>query len=221
MKRIALVALFLASAQLNAQIYDNRRSKEPSFWISGGAAAFSADGINDGGTRSAWDFSGTTVQYRGALEKTISNQTAVGVSVSYMNMPFTYVGSALGPNSCGSCDAHMQFYNAALTLHVGGGNGFHQVLEASAGVNHYRDFKRDVDGQALAPLEGNIDPAFTFGYGFGFNFSRAHEVFIIQDYGIALHERDGLQNNQSNTLTMRTTRVGYRMGFGTRAPIRR
>ncbi len=222
MKRIVLVALFLASATADAQIFDGRRSKEPSFWISGGAAAFSADGINDGGTGSAWDFSGTTVQYRGALEKTISNQTAIGISLAYMNMPFTYHGGALGgPSSCTQCDAHMKFYNAALTLHVGGGNGFHQVLEASAGVNHYRDFKRDSDGQALEPKEGNIDPAFTFGYGFGFNFSPSHEIFIIQDYGIALHERDGLQNNQSNTLTMRTTRIGYRMGFGTRPPVRR
>ncbi len=222
MKRIALVALFLASAPLDAQIYNNRRSKEPSFWISAGAAAFSADGINDGGTGSTWDFSGTTVQYRGALEKTISNQTAVGLAVAYMDMPFTYYGKALGgSNSCTQCDARMNFYNAALTLHVGGGNGFHQVLEASAGVNLYRDFKRESDGQPLEPLEGNIDPAFTFGYGFGFNFSPSQEVFVIQDYGIALHERDGLQNSQSNTLTMRTTRIGYRMGFGTRGPLRR
>lgn len=221
MKRIALVALFLASIPLDAQIYDGRRPKDPGIWISGGAAAFSADGINDGGTGSAWDFSGTTVQYRAGLEKSIQNQTSIGIAVSYMNMPFTYYGNALGgANSCTQCDAHMKFYNAAITLHVGGGNGFHQVLEASAGVNNYRDFRRDSDGLALEPIEGNIDPAFTFGYGFGFNFSPSQEVFVIQDYGIALHERDGLQNNQSNTLTMRTTRIGYRMGFGKRGPLR-
>ncbi|MBA3656153.1 MAG: hypothetical protein H0W69_02235 [Gemmatimonadaceae bacterium] len=221
MKRIALIALFLASIPLDAQIYDGRRPKSPSIWISGGAAAFSADGINDGGTRSSWDFSGTTVQYRAAIEKSIQNQTSIGIAVSYMNMPFTYNGNSPGgANSCTQCDAHMKFYNAAVTLHVGGGNGFHQVLEASAGVNNYRDFRRDADGLALEPLDGNIDPAFTFGYGFGFNFSPSQEVFVIQDYGIALHERDGLQNNQSNTLTMRTTRIGYRMGFGKRGPLR-
>src|SRR4051812_5204276 len=97
---------------------------------------------------------------------------------------------------------------------------FHQVLEASAGVNHYRDFRRDADGAPLAPLGGNTDPAFTFGYGFGFNFSKKQEVYAVQDYGIALHERSGLQNSESNTLTMRTTRVGYRMGFGARGPLR-
>jgi hypothetical protein len=220
-KRIALLALLLASATADAQIYDGRRTKDPGFWVSGGVAAFSADGINDGGTQSAWDFSGTTVQYRASIEKAIQNQTSIGITVGYMDIPFTYYGGGLSSNSCAQCDAHMKFYTAGLSLHVGGGLGFHQVLEASAGVNVYRDLTRDADGLALEPLDGNIDPAFNFGYGFGFNFSPSQEVYVIQDYGLALHERDGLQNNQSNTLTMRTTRIGYRMGFGKRGPLRR
>lgn len=221
MKRIALIALLLASAPVDAQIYDNRRNKEPSWWVSGGAAAFSADGINDGSTASRWDFAGTNAQYRASLEKAIRNQTSVGMTVGYIDMPFTYYGSALGgANSCAQCDARMKFYSAAVSLHVGGGLGFHQVLEATAGVNHYRDFKRDADGVALLPLGGNTDPAFAFGYGFGFNFSKSQGVYVIQDYGLALHERTGLRNNQSNTLTMRSTRLGYRMGFGTRSPLR-
>ena len=224
MKRIAVVAaLFLTSLPLDAQIYDNRRSKEPSLWLSAGAAAFSADGINDGSTGSAWDFAGTNAQYRASIEKTIQNQTSIGITVGYIDMPFTYYGSAgaVAPaNTCARCDAHMKIYSAALSLHVGGGLGFHQVLEASAGVNHYRNFTRDADGAALIPLEGNTDPALAFGYGFGFNFSPSQEVFVIQDYGIALHERKGLANSESNTLTMRTTRIGYRMGFGARGPLR-
>lgn len=225
MKRIGLVAaLLLASIPLDAQIYDNRRNKEPSIWVSAGVAAFSADGINDGTTGSAWDFSGTNAQYRASIEKAIQNQTSVGITVGYIDMPFTYYGPSTvigsGANSCSKCDAHMKLYSAALSLHVGGGLGFHQVLEATAGVNHYRDFKRDADGVALAPLDGNTDPAFSFGYGFGYNFSKSQEVFAIQDYGLALHERDGLPNSQSNTLTIRTTRIGYRMGLGARGPLR-
>ena len=225
MKRIALIlALVLGSMPLNAQIYDNRSNKDPSIWMSAGVAAFSADGINDGSTGSAWDFSGTNVQYRASIEKAIQNQTSVGITVGYIDMPFTYYGPTTGTlsdaNSCSQCDAHMKIYSAALSLHVGGGLGFHQVLEATVGVNHYRDFKRDADGGALAPLTGNTDPAFSFGYGFGFNFSKSQEVYAIQDYGLALHERSGLPNNQSNTLTIRTTRIGYRMGFGARGPLR-
>ncbi len=222
MKRIAVVAaLLLASVPLDAQIFDNRRNKEPSIWVSAGIAAFSADGINDGSTGSKWDFSGTNAQYRASIEKPIQNQTSVGITMGYIDMPFTYLGNGLGgANSCSKCDAHMKVYSAGLSLHVGGGLGFHQVLEASAGVNHYRDFKRDADGVALAPLDGNTDPAFAFGYGFGFNFSKSQEVYAIQDYGLALHERNGLQNSQSNTLTIRTTRIGYRMGFGARGPLR-
>lgn len=224
MKRIVVVAaLFLTSMPLDAQIFDNRRNKEPSMWVSAGVAAFSADGVNDGSTGTAWDFAGTNVQYRASLEKMIQNQTSVGITVGYIDMPFTYYGSptAVGAaNSCAQCDAHMKMYSAAISIHVGGGLGFHQVLEGTAGVNHYRNFTRDADGAALIPLEGNTDPAFTFGYGFGFNFSNSQEVFIIQDYGLALHERKGLANSESNTLTMRTTRIGYRMGFGSRRPLR-
>lgn len=225
-KRIALAAaLLLSSVPVDAQIYDNRRNREPSTWISGGVAAFAADGINDGSTGSTWDFSGTNVQYRASIERAIQNQTSVGITVGYVNMPFTYSGTVFAPAgssgaTCGQCNAHMKLYSAALSLHVGGGLGFHQVLEASAGVNHYRDFRRDSDGAALSPLDGNTDPAFAFGYGFGYNFSKSQEVYAIQDYGIALHERTGLQNSQSNTLTMRTTRIGYRMGFGARRSLR-
>ena len=225
MKRIIVVAaLFLASLPLDAQIFDGRRHKDPSLWVSAGVAAFSADRINDGSTGSAWDFAGTNVQYRASIEKAIQNQTSVGITVGYIDMPFTYYGStgvaAPGGSTCSQCDAHMKIYSAALSLHVGGGLGFHQVLEATAGVNHYRDFTRDSDGAALIPRDGNTDPALTFGYGFGFNFSQSQEVYVIQDYGIAFHERTGLANSQSNTLTMRTTRIGYRMGFGKRGPIR-
>lgn len=224
MKRIAIAAILISTAvPLGAQIYGGNRTADPAFWISGGVGAFAADGVNDGGTGSTWEFgSGTNLQYRAAIEKTIQNQTSIGITAGYLDIPFTYrSATGIGPGTCPQCNAHLKLYSLALSLHSGGGQGFHQVLEASIGVNHYRDLKRDSDGGALEPVEGNTDPAFNFGYGFGYNFSKSQEVFVIQDYGIALHERTGLQNSQSNTLTMRTTRIGYRMGFGTRGPLRR
>ena len=85
----------------------------------------------------------------------------------------------------------------------------HQVLEAQAGVINYRNLKRDSDGVSLAPTGGNVDPYFTFGYGFGYNFNPAMEVSIVQDFGLALHERTGLTSDQSNTLTQRTLRLNF------------
>jgi hypothetical protein len=37
---------------------------------------------------------------------------------------------------------------------------------------------------------------------------------VVWDYGIALHERDGLSNRVSNTNTMPGLRIQLRMGFG-------
>jgi hypothetical protein len=222
------ICLLIFAAPAGAQIYGQHPAREPSLWASGGIGLFAADGVNDGSTGSTWDFgSGTNIQYRGSLEKSFRNQTAIGITAGYVSIPFTYRGSsssllaAQDGATCAACNAHLQLYSAALSLHVGGTQGFHQVLDASAGVNHYRNLKRDADGALLAPAKGNTDPAFTFGYGFGYNFNRFQEAFIVQDYGVALHERTGLQNSQSNTLTMRITRLGYRMGFGTGSPVRR
>jgi hypothetical protein len=82
----------------------------------------------------------------------------------------------------------------------------------------YRNIRRDSDGTALPPTGGNIDPFFTFGYGFGYTFNPTMQVSIVQDYGLVLHERTGLTNDQSNTLTQRSTRLNFRMGFGNRPP---
>lgn len=220
---IVLALLLVTAAPVRAQVFGGSPPADPSIWFGAGVGAFAADGVTDGGTGSTWDFgSGTNLQYRASLEKTIQNQTSVGFTAGYVNIPITYRGtSAASANTCAQCNAHLKLYTLALSLHAGGGLGFHQVLEASAGVNYYRDLRRDSDGTALAPIDGNIDPALNFGYGFGYNFSKSQELFLIQDYGIALHERRGTQNSQSNTLTMRTTRIGYRMGFGARGPLGR
>lgn len=203
---------------------------DPAWWISGGVGLFNGDGVIDGRTQSTWDFAqGSQTQYRGTLEKGTQNQSSIGVTLAYINMPFTYTG----PLACPACAtvsanpginttaaAHLDMYTLAAMFHVGGGLGFHQDLEASAGVTNFRNLRRDSDGSALGPAQ-NTDASFAFGYGFGYNFSRASELFLMQDYGIALHEKDGLSNNQSNTMTMRITRAGFRMGFGNQSPVRR
>ena len=79
----------------------------------------------------------------------------------------------------------------------------------------YRNLRRDAGG-ALAPTNGNVDPYFTFGYGFGYALSPSMQMSVVQDFGLALHEREGLSSEQSNTLRHRTIRVNFRYGFGTR-----
>ncbi len=215
MNKYVLMTLILAGAsQANAQI--RRRApvtNEPTMWGSLSLGLYGANGISDGQTASTWDFAiGTHWQYRAALDNPRANQFSNGGVATYVKVPLIYSGT-----SCGRCGAHLDLTSIGASFHAGGGPGLNQILEASAGATMYRNFRRDSDGQQLPPTGGNIDPFLTFGYGFGYTFNPTMQVSIVQDYGLVLHERTGLANDQSNTLTQRTTRINFRMGFGNRS----
>ncbi|MEO7501751.1 MAG: hypothetical protein ABIW94_03840 [Gemmatimonadaceae bacterium] len=213
-KYILIALVVVAGSSADAQV--RRRApivSEPSMWGSLSVGLFGANGISDGATNSTWDFGeGMSWQFRGALEKALQNQFSLGGVLTYVDVPFVYSGA-----SCGRCDAHLDLTSLGVSFHAGGSQGLHQVLEVSAGAAMYRNLTRDSDGAKLAPTDGSVDPFFTFGYGFGYSFNPTMQVSIVQDYGLVLHERKGLANNESNTLTQRTTRLNFRMGFGNRA----
>ena len=217
MRRLfAVVVLMTFATSLDAQV--RRRVPQvpqPAAWVSAGIGLFNGNDVSDGDTQSTWDLGRAyTPQYRASLEKAVSRTASFGVTASYVHLPFTYIGS--GPSaSCSRCAAHMDVIAAAGSFHVGGGTGLHQVLEASAGALQYRNLRRDSDKSSLAPTS-NIDPYFTFGYGFGYAFDPITQISVVQDFGLALHERNGLTSEQSNTLTQRTIRLNFRYGFGRR-----
>ena len=214
MNKYILAALLVAAAQpADAQV--RRRAPvvtAPSMWGTVGIGLYGANGISDGASNSTWDFGeGTTWQYRAAIEKALQNQFSLGAVLTYVDVPFVYSGP-----SCARCDAHLDLTSIGASFHAGGSQGLHQVLEVSAGATMYSNLRRDSDNAELEPTGTNIDPFFTFGYGFGYSFNPTMQVSIVQDYGLVLHERTGLSNSQSNTLTQRNTRLNLRMGFGTR-----
>jgi len=225
MRRIAFgfIMLVVCAESSSAQIRRPAiRSGEPSAWLTGGLGFFTGNGVNDGRTSSTWDFgSSTNFQYRASLEKAIANQSAFGIVGTYVKVPFIYSSNSIVPPSegatCGSCEAHLDMITVSATFHAGGGPGFHQVIEASGGVAQYANLTRDSDGAKLAPSGGNIDPIFSFGYGFGFGFGNNTQINLVQDYGIALHEKSGLANGVSNTNTVRNLRFSVRFGFGSQA----
>ncbi len=215
-----LVLVFAATAdgQVRRRV---PRPVEPSVWMSASLGLFNGNDVSDGGTNSTWDFGrASTPQFRASIEKGMSNSISIGVVGSYAHVPFTYVGGG-GDNSCGRCAAHLDVMTLGASFRLAGATGFHQVLEASAGALQFRNLTRDSDDAALAPVDGNVDPFFTFGYGFGYGFSPNMQVSVVQDFGLALHEREGLSSEQSNTLRQRTIRANFRYGFGNRARGRR
>lgn len=217
MKRI-LLATLLATFAIPADGQVRRRvprPPEPSAWVSLSAGLFNGNDVSDGGTNSTWDFGqASTPQFRASFEKAVGNSASIGPVGTFAHIPFTYLGAG-GDGSCTRCAAHLDVISLGASFHVGAGIGLHQVLEGSAGVLQYRNLKRD-GGGSLAPTDGNIDPYFTFGYGFGYSFTPAMQMSVVQDFGLALHERDGLSSEQSNTLRQRTIRLNFRYGFGSR-----
>lgn len=211
---LALIAFFTSTA--DSQVRRRApRPVEPSIWGTLSVGLFNANDVSDGRTRSTWDFGqASTPQFRASLEKAVSGSISIGAAGSYARVPFTYRGG--GENGCSNCAAHLDVLTLGASFHVSGGQGFHQVLEGSAGALQYRNLERDSNGDALAPAGGNVDPYFTFGYGFGYGFNRNMQVSVVQDFGLALHEREGLTSEQSNTLRNRTIRLNLRYGTGNR-----
>lgn len=218
MRFLLVFALFVAANPLSAQRRQRVSSPgDPSIWISGGIAGFTANGVNDGASGSTWDFGNSTnLAYSASLEKAISNAISLGVSASYARMPFAYLGSVLPPGggaTCGQCDAHLDMTTLVGTLHAGGSVGIYQVIELNAGIVMYQNLTRDSDHAKLAPLGGNVDPYFSLGYGIGYGLSKTTQIEFVPDAGISIHERGGASNGVSNTTSVRSLRLAIRMGF--------
>ena len=220
---IVLVLLMASAESLFAQRRIPRFGvSEPSIWITAGAGFFTGNGVNDGRTESTWDFgSSTNYQFRASLEKTVGDRASIGFIGTYVRVPFIYESTLIGVPAdgvtCGTCEAHLDMMALSAGFHVGGGPGFHQVIEGTAGVVQYSNLTRDSDGEKLAPTGGNLDPIFSFGYGFGYGFGQNTAINLVQDLGIALHEKNGLANGVRNTNSVRTLRFTARFGFGTRS----
>lgn len=190
---------------------------EPATWVTVSAGLFNGNTVSDGVTQSTWNLGqATNPQLRVAAERSLQGQSqiSVGVAGTYQHAPFTYSGAS----GCSGCAAHLDLMSLGLSFHAGGGIGLHQVLEASAGALFYRNLKRDSNNAPLPPIGGNVDPYFTFGYGFGYTMNPTTQISVVQDFGLALHERTGLSSEQSNTLRLRTIRLNLRYGFGNRTP---
>jgi hypothetical protein len=214
--RLAYLALALALASpASAQVF--RIQRDPAAWIGLGVGAFNANDVADGKTNTVWDFGdATTAQYRVSLEKAIRHGSALGITGTYVRAPIIYRGNAVDPASCAACDAHVDLYALYATFHAGGGVGFHQVLDAGAGMMSYQNFRRDSDGAELAPTSPERDFSVIFSYGFGYGLSPRANVNLVQEYGFTIHESEGTSSAASNTLRFATTRLGVRLGFGGR-----
>lgn len=216
----ALVTLALAAPLADAQIMRvPQRSSDPVIWgsLSAGFYQFSDD-IRDGRTNSVWRF-GSALQYRGSAELDVGNGGAVGMAVGFADAPLTYFRTVAGtdPECPSACDAHAQVWTVMGTFHMGGGAGFHQIIDLSAGTTIYRDFRADGSNAQIGPESPDKDLSISVGYGFGWGFGNRLQIMLVQDAAYTMHQRDGISGSQSSNSQQFTTRLGARFGLGSRA----
>jgi hypothetical protein len=214
----------LTPAAVSAQFA--RVQPEPTSWLGLGVGAYNAGHVTDGKTGTTWDFgSRMSAQYRLSLEKAMRGSIAVGLAGSYVRAPIQYrteVGA--DPEAvllCSSCMAEVDVYSLYALFHAGGGTGFHQVVEAGAGVTSYQNFRRQSDGERLPPASAERDFAFIFAYGFGYSLSPRTAINLVQEYGFNIHESRGTPSTASNTLRFGNTRLALRFGMGGQRPVTR
>ncbi len=214
---VAVALLLLTAPLADAQILPvPRRGTAPVAWgsLSAGLLQFN-NRIIDGRTESVWDF-GSALQYRGSVEMDVGNFGAVGLVAGLADAPLTYVSNQVA-ECAGGCDAHAKLWTIAAGFHMGGGTGFHQIIDLSAGMLIYRDFTTDNGNVELPPESPDKDITLAIGYGFGWGFSNRMQLMLVQDAAYSMHQRDGLSGRQNSSSTQYITRLGLRIGVGSKA----
>lgn len=214
MTRTPLVALglSLAGAEMaRAQIIEGggigRARGEPIAWTSLSIGWLSHQGqLCDDGTGSCWNF-GSAPQWRGTLEYPMGTGATIGVAATAARAPLIYGGGSC-PQAC-DADANVTQYFA--NLRIGGGLGFHQVIDLNAGITVFSNFRRTT-GERLLPEKAVTDFTFAVGYGFGYSVSQRVQIMLVQDFGLVIHKRQ--TGTANRTMQQSTLRVGGRVSLG-------
>lgn len=203
-----VAVMSLAGASAHAQIFQPRSADAPSVWIAASVGYFVPGTVVDGRSNSIWNF-GSDIQYRASLELPLGRGATVGAFGSWSRMPLDYTIRG-GGNPVQS--AHADVWSAGGQLHIGGGRGFHQILDISLGWMGYRDFREDGTDTQLAPDE-DTDFFASLGYGFGFPLGQRMTVTLVQDAGYSFHQRDGLSGSARTATRFFNLRAGIRAGL--------
>ena len=218
MRRLLLLALATVIAPAaGAQII--RRGgmpfQEPTTFVSFGVGLLQPWSIRDGTTTSEWDFSDAT-QFAVAIERNFGSGASLGVRGTTARVPLHYT-SIIGGDAALGTDADANVSQLLGSLHVASGGQLHSVLELSAGVTSYYNFRARGSDVTIGPRSADSDFSFGFGYGLGYAVSPRFSVDVVQDQITTLHQRTGLSAGESTSARLTTTRIVARFGIGARS----
>ncbi|HEU4997194.1 MAG TPA: hypothetical protein VFT29_20395 [Gemmatimonadaceae bacterium] len=206
---ISLVVTDTAAAQI---IRPPARSGQASAWTSLSIGWLQQQGLCDRNSNDCWDF-GSGPQWRASLEMPMGfGGTTVGLVGTIAKMPLIYNGSALSTNSCAGCDADATVSQVMANVRMGGGLGFHQVVDLSAGTTMFSNFRASNGGAKLGTGKMTQDFTFAVAYGFGYGMSPRTQFFFTQEFALLFLPR--VAGSNSNTAQQATLRLGARYGLG-------
>jgi hypothetical protein len=205
------VLLALVADAARAQIIRPVRRDNPIAWTSLSVGFLQQQSFHDPTTDADWDF-GSGFQFRGTLEIPLGGAT-LGLAGSIARLPMIYRGPPATARSCFNCDADANISQLLANFRIGGGSGFHQVIDLMAGYTFFHNFQ-GTDGTPLGPEKAVTDFTFGLGYGFGYNFTSRAQLMVVQDLMLMVHKR--LPGNADNVLQQRTLRVGGRFALGSK-----
>ena len=214
-RALSTALLLLIAIPADAQFGAPPRSSSSRIWLSAGSAWAQGGTLSDGKTQSTWNL-GQYSPLRFSFEFG-SGRNTIGAVVTHAVIPMQYTGPA-----CSRCDADIDALQMLGTLHIGNGSAgspLHQIIELSAGVTQWskltaRNGGGGGAGGTIAKMSPDNDLTFQAGYGFGYNFGDAFAITLVQDVSTVIHQKDGLDNGQSRSITQRTTRLGARLRLG-------
>jgi hypothetical protein len=203
------LGLAVIPADAAAQILQLPGKRPDVVWATVWAGYYDPGSFADGRTNTDWLFS-DGLGWRASAEYGLGGGSAIGVVGTFARLPLEVRSRIDGRLR----DADGDILSLQALFHAGGGAGLHQVIEVSAGVIEFRNFRSRDSGENIGPPDGDRDLTFALGYGFGFGLAGRAHIALVQDFGYTFHQRDGLPASSSRTTMNRSTRIGLRMGFG-------
>jgi hypothetical protein len=193
----------------------------PRWWFTGGGVAAQLSDINDGRTQSTWSFGSDPLwQFRGAVERSVQDNFAVGASVAFGNVDLVVIPRNAEnpsiPDTCARlCPSTMDLTQAFLTFRAGTPRrGFGSSLEGGVGVTSFRNLRTKAGAEPIENFKSSMDFTAVLGGGLHYGFTDDFHVTLAQEFGIGFHSKDGIEAGSSSTFRPRITRFGLRYGFG-------
>lgn len=135
---IALVlGVTFVTHEAGAQILQLPGKRRDVVWATAWAGYYDPGSMADGRTNSDWLFS-DGLAWRGTVEYGIGGGSAIGVVGTFARLPL----EVRSRTEALSRDADADIRSLQALFHAGGGGaGLHQVIEVSAGVIEFRNFR--------------------------------------------------------------------------------